>query len=693
MANATKSKRFRLSFVGPIEDQPRLIRAYGRACDGEFAMVMRPSEARAVLVLITKKDGAFVWRSDAGAAEDGLVHATATVLRDGQTKLRIDTGEHKGAAFRPHEDLASSVAHGDVVEVAFEPDDQFAHVVGAGAGGDALLRPETPISAADAVALIKSEQKKVPNAGPTTLRGRWTGYLHCEGGKPRVELKRRLATYGTLTVSSHMGAGWSWSFERTEKWFSDEGDSTGEGIATLSEAIEAGVLGAMSLVREACSFRDTRRRAAHDSDYAEKHPIRTPKPMKNPTERLQMRNRGRTRRAASPPKPIDDGTPKPEVATSEAGLGRMVEVANREGEALAGLSGRRWIWADRIPPADIAAWLEEQGFSGLGEAINEYSAAPDYPLTEFMQNLEKDLLAAETVHDDDPDPALYAEARRRLVVLKQSLEATPATMERARKLIRYAGSMVKSPICKGRERKEAMTALKSAVKAYEEARAAILEGKSWDALKTLRLIGEKVALAAAKAGRNCSAGQTSLTALASEPAGEFGDFDRMPKKRTEGAYNYARRLLSEATTRVGEGHHHVVRELLDQARKVVVTLSSSKATRLYEQIRHIEGRLDEAMTPPGWAPFEVGDRASYEGVVGTVTRTPASDHRPTDKVTFLADGRRRGRRLEARLLRRDGTGPHGVTSSGVPNNAEKDSVLVDAFSAAIAAALSDEAAA
>ena len=63
MAKRTKPKRFRLSFVGPIEDQPRLIRAYGKACEGEFALVMRPSEARCVLVLVTKKDGAFMWRS------------------------------------------------------------------------------------------------------------------------------------------------------------------------------------------------------------------------------------------------------------------------------------------------------------------------------------------------------------------------------------------------------------------------------------------------------------------------------------------------------------------------------------------------------------------------------------------------------------------------------------------------------
>ena len=93
MAQSTKPKRFRLSFVGPIEDQPRLIRAYGRACDGEFALVMRPHEGRAVLVLITKKVGAFIWRSGE-ASDDGLVHVTRD---DGGTWKDVTPGKLRGA--------------------------------------------------------------------------------------------------------------------------------------------------------------------------------------------------------------------------------------------------------------------------------------------------------------------------------------------------------------------------------------------------------------------------------------------------------------------------------------------------------------------------------------------------------------------------------------------------------------------
>ena len=626
-ASTTKPKRFRLSFVGPIEDQPRLIRAYGRACDGEFALVMRPSEGRAALVLITKKDGAFMWRSGAQAEDDDLVHAKATVLRDGRTKLRIDTGAHAGASFLPYEDLPASVAHGQVVDLAFSPDDQFAHVQHAGAGGDAPLRPETPISAADAVALIKVEQKAVPKNGPTTLRGRWTGYLYCEGGQPRVELKRRLATYGTLTVSSHMDAGWSWSFERADKWFSDEGDTTGSGISTLSAAIEAGVLGAMSLVREACSFRDTRRRAAHDPDYATKHPIKAPKPMKDPTERLRVRDQPRKRRAAPPPKPIDDGTPTPEVPATAAALDRMAETATHEGDALAQLTGRRWIWEETTPAADIAEWFDDEGFSGMAEAIRDYSGRPEVDLDGFLGDLAKDLKTARLVHDDEPDPKLYEKAEHQLVVLRKSLRTAPAMMERARRLIRYAGSMVQSPLCKGRDRKEAVEAVHRATQAYEEARAAILEGQPWDALKTLRRIGERVALSAAKAARSCAAGQTSLTAVAE------------PKKP-----------------------------------------------------RAVERKpAAPVVAPDGWEPFAEGDRVVFQDLHGMVSRVPERAYGPADKVTFLADGRRRGRRLEARLLQRETSPPVQAAPPAVAD-AAKDKALIDAFSAAIAAALGEEAA-
>jgi hypothetical protein len=58
---------------------------------------------------------------------------------------------------------------------------------------DAPGVPSSPITASDAVALVKTEQKAVPRPGPITLRGQWCGTLTCDGGAPRVELVRKHA--------------------------------------------------------------------------------------------------------------------------------------------------------------------------------------------------------------------------------------------------------------------------------------------------------------------------------------------------------------------------------------------------------------------------------------------------------------------------------------------------------------------
>ena len=50
-------KEFRLSFVNAAEDVPRLVRAYGRACQGEFAMVLRPAEVN----VFYEQSAALVW--------------------------------------------------------------------------------------------------------------------------------------------------------------------------------------------------------------------------------------------------------------------------------------------------------------------------------------------------------------------------------------------------------------------------------------------------------------------------------------------------------------------------------------------------------------------------------------------------------------------------------------------------------
>jgi hypothetical protein len=212
---------FRLVFVNAAEDVPRLVRAYGRACDGEFALVLRPTEERGVLVLVRKKDGASFWRAPSSPVETS----------------------------------------------------------------DAPGLPTSPITAAEAVALARTEQKAVPKAGPITLRGQWTGTVACDGGAPRVELVRKLAAYGVLRIVSDPGVGWTWRVERTEKWFSRPGADTGT-AHTLIKAIEGGLARAMGLLGEACSVRDSRRRAALDTAYAAEHPIKPAREGKDPTERF-----------------------------------------------------------------------------------------------------------------------------------------------------------------------------------------------------------------------------------------------------------------------------------------------------------------------------------------------------------------------------------------------------------------------
>ncbi len=217
-----KPKTFRLSFVGAGETLPRLVTAYGRACEGEFALVMRPTEQNAVLVLVTKKQRdqpqkAFLW------------------------------GANKS---------------------------------------DWPRKPTTEVLPTEAIKAVSEMKAKPPRAGDITLKGQWTGTLVCDGGEPVVTLRRKVASYGWLTISS-TAKGWVPAFERQEKWFSTPDADTSAAKPTLSDAITAGMQVAMKLVCGACSTRDTTRRQALDTQYAEQRPIRPPRDGRDTTERLK----------------------------------------------------------------------------------------------------------------------------------------------------------------------------------------------------------------------------------------------------------------------------------------------------------------------------------------------------------------------------------------------------------------------
>ncbi len=166
---------------------------------------------------------------------------------------------------------------------------------------DYLHVPERVVSAAEAVKLAKAAQKPMPEKGSVTLRGTWTGLYVCDDGRPRIQLKRKLAAYGTLLLTSSPEGGWDWEFQRAGKWFAEARTSSGYGGDTLVEALQRAVLGAMEPVKEACSFRDTHRRREHDPEWAKAHPLQL-REKKAPADPLERMKEPKPKKARKPRK-------------------------------------------------------------------------------------------------------------------------------------------------------------------------------------------------------------------------------------------------------------------------------------------------------------------------------------------------------------------------------------------------------
>ncbi len=612
MASSTaKPKRFRLNFVNAAEDVPRLVRAYGRACQGEFALVLRPREQRGVLVLVTKKDGAFMWRSSEG--------------------------------------------------------------------GDAPAIPESPISAEDAVKLVKVEQKALPKASPISLRGQWAGTLTCAEGEPVVELRRKLATYGWLRIASVPGGRWTWRVERTEKWFSEPGDDEGT-AETLLAAIEAGLRGAMGLLSEACSLRDSRRRAAFDSGWAEKHPIRPAKEGRNPTDRLKVRPPRGRRRKAPPPSPVDAPVPSlPDAPATATAMKRMAAEVTAEADALADLRGLAWVWAETGIRDEVAAWFDGQGFDAWAEQIRAYDGSPDQPVDAFVEALRADVRA------EDLDQPAEKEALAWLDTLHAGWMEAPQLMERARKLIRYAARMSESELCRGREKREAIDAVQRAVQSYEEARDAIAAERPVDGIRTLRRIGERVALSAAKSAKACAAGQMSLTATLDEPEPPFGERGKTAVPGLQIVPLGVEPTTAAELRTLTQGHA--------QAFEADPKASTAKKW-VKSALLHVG--LEAVNLSAKSRRFD--DLGGGRRVFVTVALPETVEEDATDaKLHLVAEATPRGLSIEdwsygaAKQVRRSGRKNVPVeappATEGV--DAEKDKALLDAFSAAIAAAMKD----
>ncbi len=235
--DTTKPKRFRLNMVNAAEDVPRLVRAYGRACMGEFALVLRPREQRGVLVLMTKKDGARVWRSGDPPVSD-RVRATARI--EGK-RLRIETGPHAGVSFHAMNtevERAIRGREGERVEVQFVPDDQFAETGRSARGRRRARHPRERHRPDEAVKLVegRAEGPRQGQARSPAASGRLALPLltraHPRRAVPQARHLRRAAPHRR----GRRGLGLEG--RPHEKWFSQPGRRRAR-HPTCSSAIEA----------------------------------------------------------------------------------------------------------------------------------------------------------------------------------------------------------------------------------------------------------------------------------------------------------------------------------------------------------------------------------------------------------------------------------------------------------------------
>ena len=102
-------------------------------------------------------------------AASGEVTAHAIVTASGE--LEIKSGKHKGVIFKPYERGTVAGKVGQRVQVRFQPDDQFAHVIGA---SESVARPARPSAAPGAapasdVPLLKDVPTPEAPSCPTSV--------------------------------------------------------------------------------------------------------------------------------------------------------------------------------------------------------------------------------------------------------------------------------------------------------------------------------------------------------------------------------------------------------------------------------------------------------------------------------------------------------------------------------------------
>ncbi len=348
--------------------------------------------------------------------------------------------------------------------------------------------PELDTAPADAVAEIRKMKASPPPAGPATLRGLWKGTLFCTDGTPSVVLERKVASYGTLHVTSTPDGRWTANFERAQKWFS-KAKQEAVTRSGLTEAITAGMGLVVGLVSEACSFRDTHRRNAVDADFAAQHPQHPRPDPRDPTERYKGKSSFRAIEAS-------DGW----VVVNDVGAVVAKFGAREKGKADKHASA---LTHGKAPVASVSPEIA----SGFGlTAMPGVTVVPSLDALPIPETPSCPTSVARIASGRENEAASIEELSHSLW---GSTEA-PELLTRAGKLLRHAQALVSSPLCSGKEQEMAYEDLRRGADAYTQAWDAIGRGEKPDIVTTLRRISERVSLAAARAAKSCASGQQKL---------------------------------------------------------------------------------------------------------------------------------------------------------------------------------------
>ncbi len=358
--------------------------------------------------------------------------------------------------------------------------------------------PELVVTPEDAVAEMKRTKANPPPAGPATLKGTWSGHLYVDGA-PVVKLARKVATYGTLQLTSTADGRWTAVFERAEKWFSKakQDSVTRSGLA---EAIAAGMGLVVGLVSEACSFRDTHRRNTVDPEYAVRYPVPPEREKKDRTERFA-------------PKGIFKAVELENGWAVVNAVGATVALFGKREKGRAQKHATALTKGAVAPSPTPTATVSPEIASGFGLSDMPGVRIPT------LDEIPSPKVPSGAVSTANIAEGVVAEARA-IEVMADSLwgsSEAPELLGRAARLIKHAEALVRSPLCIGKEKHMALEDVRRAGDAYAQAHAALERGEKPDIVQTLRRIAERVSLAAARAGKSCASGQQKLGPAARSP--------------------------------------------------------------------------------------------------------------------------------------------------------------------------------